>query len=298
MKPAFHTKGGGGKMVLGKRGWAALALAAILPGNAAAFGGFAKIGRSFSRAAFRAGIPRVAVLPFRPLDGSDSREGLIIAEEITQEIAKRGRVQLVERALLSGIMGEHQLGLSGALDRESLARIEKLLQARAVVTGTYIIERNRIEVFARLVDIETGALLAARSYSRKRRFFTAAREPPLVREERELRDSLAADPCAGAEERITSIEESVFSLKVRYWAEQVRREGSSLMDTWYNVSDTMIDPKAGLAFRRMITKAVLYGSPPLDPEEVQYFITKDSEAFLLKLKCKISLPLAEERFGG
>ena len=307
-----------------------LTATAALPAAAFSFGGFAAIGKSFSRAADRAGADRVAVLPFMPLDGSDSREGRIIAENLTFDIARRGRVSLVERALLNTVMSEHRLGVSGALDRESLARIGKLVQARAVVVGTFITNGNTVEIFARLIDIENGTILAAhKSESRRSVYPTLGRSssssidpmeaimevklfqsgyedeveaaaarslapprpvsPPPVRTYAGLpglRDSVAHDPCAEVQERINDLEKSVLVLKARYWANQIRTHKLSASQTRDKLSGKMIDPGLRLTFRQTLNDAILYGAPPLNPQEIKRFIGADSEIFVLRLKCR------------
>jgi TolB-like protein len=307
-----------------------LTATAALPAAAFSFGGFAAIGKSFSKAANRAGANRVAVLPFTPLDGSDSREGRIIAENLTFDIARRGRVSLVERALLNTVMSEHRLGVSGALDRESLARIGKLVQARAVVVGTFITNGNTVEIFARLIDIENGTILAAHKSESRRSVYpalgrtgssssidpmeaimevklfqsgyedeveaAAARSlapprpvSPPVRTYAGLpglRDALTHDPCAKAQERINDLEKSVLVLKARYWANQIRTHKLSASETRDKLSGKMIDPELRLTFRQTLNDAILYGAPPLNPQEIKRFIGADSEIFVLRLKCR------------
>lgn len=313
-----------------------LAAAALLltASGARAFGGFGAMGKNFSRAAAQAGAQRLAVLPFSPLDDSDSREGQLIAEQLTYDISRRGRVRLVERALLSAVFGEHRMGFSGALDEKSLARLGRLLQARAVVTGTFITSGNRVEVYARLIDIETGAILAAHKTESRRSVFPALRKavpepehldpleaimevklfqmgyekpaaahalgrggvaalPGLARTalrenpaaEAGLRDSLGEDPCAGAVSRVNSLEAADMHLKVRYWAEQIRRHKLSAAETRRKLEAGLPDRRLKARFAEALNQAVLYGSAPLSPAEVKSFVAADSESFILRLRC-------------
>ena len=143
---------------------AALALALLSQAAGASAGSSLRpMAKDFSRAALGAGIERVAVLSFLPADGSSRAEGTGLAERLTTEFARLGKVVVVERGMLDSLMREHYLGASGALDEGSLARVGKLLQAQAVVTGSFSTLGNTVELDARLIRVETGAVLAART---------------------------------------------------------------------------------------------------------------------------------------
>mgnify|MGYP001605390686 FL=1 len=144
---------------------AAVMVLAILSQSAGASAGSSlrPMAKDFSRAALGAGIERVAVLSFLPADGSSRTEGTGLTERLTTEFARLGKVVVVERGMLDSLMREHALGASGALDERSLARVGKLLQAQAVVTGSFSTLGGTVELDARLIRLETGAVLAART---------------------------------------------------------------------------------------------------------------------------------------
>lgn len=141
-----------------------LALAVLAQAAAAHAGGSLRpMAKDFSRAALEAGLERVAVLSFAPADGSSRAEGAGLTERLTTELARLGKVVVVERGMLDSLMREHYLGASGALDARSLAGVGRLLQAQAVVTGSFSTLGNTVELDARIVRVETGAVLAART---------------------------------------------------------------------------------------------------------------------------------------
>jgi hypothetical protein len=101
-----------------------------------------------------------------------------VAERLTTLIVDQGKAQVVERALLDKALGEIQLGMTGVLDPATTQKLGKVLGVSAIVTGTLIdLEENRTEVNARLIQTETGAILAAAS-TRLRRTWNDLPRPP------------------------------------------------------------------------------------------------------------------------
>ena len=84
-----------------------------------------------------------------------------LAEAIGTFIARSGIVQLVERSRLQSVIDEQNLGLSGVLDEESATEVGRLLGAQAVILGSYLLEGDRFQVNARMIDTETGRVLTA-----------------------------------------------------------------------------------------------------------------------------------------
>lgn len=160
----------------------------------------------------RAKAYRVAVLPFAPSDASPSGDGTVIAERLLVELARAGGVTAVERSRLSGLLDEQSLGRSGVMDPASLRKLGRVLSADAVVVGSYTTARGRSVVSARLVDVESGAIMAAG-------------------EGRLARDWLPSGPtsCAEASARADVLERSVLEPKARLWARRLR-DGLSFAD--------------------------------------------------------------------
>jgi len=80
---------------------------------------------------------RVAVMRFESTDkfgGGDVGEGL--SAMLSNELSKTGQFVVVERAALSDILGEQQLGAKGAATSESAARGGNLLGAQILIRGT------------------------------------------------------------------------------------------------------------------------------------------------------------------
>lgn len=104
---------------------------------------------------------RIAVLPFRGLDSALNAEGEAIAERLLPHLYGRRGVELIERSRLQQVMSETALGATGALDGATATALGRLVGARALVVGTVSRAPKGLELSARVVEVETGKLLAA-----------------------------------------------------------------------------------------------------------------------------------------
>ncbi len=281
--------------------------------------GTKSIARRFARAAKKAGLKRVAVLPFQPLDDSSPAQGRYLAEELTTALAGRDGIEIVERSMMGAVMSEHRLGRSGVLEPAGLMKIGGMLQAQGLVVGTFVTEGKKIELNARLIVLHTGVVLSAKSrrMRSKRRFADAwapLRPPALlppkalggfVTDSRPLIERLIAEAeletklpppdldlsCDSAGTRINSLIGGIVDLKARFWAYQVRNSeipGEFVFKPGEIIPDSSLRAK----FHRLVEDAVRRKSPPLDEVEMTRFIAADSEAFLLHMRC---MPLADAR---
>jgi TolB-like protein len=70
-----------------------------------------------------------------------------------------GAVEVVERDRLEAVLAEQKLSSSGKVDPRTAVRIGKLLGARYLVLGSYFDLLQSLRIDARLVDVETGAIV-------------------------------------------------------------------------------------------------------------------------------------------
>ncbi len=111
----------------------------------------------------RPGI-KLAVLEFPYAGGAASDGPVVVQERLTTALAQNRKITLVERALLKKVMEELELQASGAIDDETVKKLGRQLGADAVVTGTLNdLKDENTEVNARVVETETGKILAAAS---------------------------------------------------------------------------------------------------------------------------------------
>lgn len=100
-----------------------------------------------------------------------------IADALAVDLLKTNKIRLVERSRVDTVLKEAVLGQSGVVDGDTAAKIGKQLGAQQVILGSIVAlsvrEEGRsvkiaekttryveIEAQARLVDVETGELLA------------------------------------------------------------------------------------------------------------------------------------------
>jgi curli biogenesis system outer membrane secretion channel CsgG len=111
-----------------------------------------------------------------------NRLGTSASDILITELAKSGKFIVVERDKMDKLMAEQKLGMSGAIDPNTAARVGKILGLNAIVTGSisqfgeetegseYLITQSKSQVVKctvdiRVVDAETGQVLYADSGS-------------------------------------------------------------------------------------------------------------------------------------
>lgn len=105
---------------------------------------------------------KVAVLPFSYTDKRPSNDGTVVSERLLTRIINRRELEVIERGLLEKVLSELKLQSSGAIDESSIKGIGKVLGVQAVVTGTLTRHKDgRLEINARMINAESGAVLAA-----------------------------------------------------------------------------------------------------------------------------------------
>jgi curli biogenesis system outer membrane secretion channel CsgG len=112
----------------------------------------------------------------------EARLGTSASDILITGLAKSGKFIVVERDKMNSIMGEQKLGMSGAIDPGTAAKVGKVLGLNAIVTGAisafgsstegseYLIAQSKRQVVKatvdiRVVDAETGQVLYADSGS-------------------------------------------------------------------------------------------------------------------------------------
>ncbi len=259
--------------------------------------GFRSMAKELSQAARQYSVGRVAVLPFVPADGGRPGDGRNISEKLLTQIVRLGKVQVVERSQLRGLMSEHRLGQTGAVDPKTLRALGRILAVEGLVVGSFVSRGEELLVNARLIHAETGVVYAAVEHKAEKDWVVSSlwvqppelsvEAPDFPEEAVDMRDAPAQDSCENAPERVDRLEESMLDLKARYWAIQLRNK-ASLAHIKVNPGSTITDPFLKKTFyERMHYWYGLQEVPEMTPDEVKRFISLDEQAYSLYRRCGV-----------
>lgn len=104
-----------------------------------------------------------AVVPFGENDeeSKSRRLGLVVSDVVLTNLARDHRINLVERGRVGVILQEQSFQATGAVDPAKAAEVGKLLGARGLVVGEVTDTGDAFRISARVLDMETAAVLGA-----------------------------------------------------------------------------------------------------------------------------------------
>ncbi len=108
-------------------------------------------------------LPTVAILYF-DYDGSSEEMGFLrkgLTQMLVSDLADVDTVDIVERVRLEDALRELKLNESRKIDQRSANRVGKLLGARYLVMGGYFDMRGTLRIDTRVVEVETGKIVAS-----------------------------------------------------------------------------------------------------------------------------------------
>jgi curli biogenesis system outer membrane secretion channel CsgG len=143
-------------------------------------------------ASAQSGKLRVAVLAFENNTTTHifgDRLGEAAADELTTQFVKAGEFSVIERRQIQAILAEQGLGMSGAVDPATAAKVGKLLGAQLVVVGSITqfsikqtggaigrlgvsasVAQAESRLDARIINVNTGEILAVAEGDGKKTF--------------------------------------------------------------------------------------------------------------------------------
>jgi TolB-like protein len=81
------------------------------------------------------------------------------ADMLSTDLAAQPELTVVEHEQIEKVLKEQEKSVSGLYDEKSAVRIGKLMAARQIIIGAFIVLKNNLRIDAKLVDVETGRLL-------------------------------------------------------------------------------------------------------------------------------------------
>lgn len=123
--------------------------------------GIQDLAQQISTSATKSQKRKVAIVPFRELRGQPTVLGVYLSEELTTKLFQIGALDVVERTLIDKILAELKLQSTGVIDPDTARKIGQIAGVEAIVTGTITDFPSSAAVNCRLIDVQTGRLIAA-----------------------------------------------------------------------------------------------------------------------------------------
>lgn len=98
----------------------------------------------------------MAVFDFQTTDRSLEKKGAEVATLLAAHLSASPDVFLVERQEADKILGEQELGLSGTVSPDTVAKVGALIGAKVLVTGRVFETSGKVYTVAKIMSAETG----------------------------------------------------------------------------------------------------------------------------------------------
>ena len=108
----------------------------------------------------------IAVMDFDGF-GISQVEAIALSNRLRNELFRLGTFDVVDRGMMENILTEQDFQMVGCTSNECLVEVGQLLGAKQMMGGSISKVGNTFSVSARLVDVETGRLLAVSDYDLK-----------------------------------------------------------------------------------------------------------------------------------
>ncbi len=106
---------------------------------------------------------KIAVIEFSDINGQIGNLGKFISEELTTRLFSDGRFQVIERQLISKVLMEQKLAMTGLLDEKSTKKVGAILGVDFIVTGTIADLGAAFKINARTIAVDTGEVFSVAS---------------------------------------------------------------------------------------------------------------------------------------
>jgi len=101
---------------------------------------------------------KIAVIPLSNLDGTTTKLGQYLAEELTTRLCQTQRFKVIERQQLDKVISEQELGMTALIDPHTAASVCRILGADAIVSGSITEFSSSVKINARIIAAETGEI--------------------------------------------------------------------------------------------------------------------------------------------
>jgi len=103
----------------------------------------------------------IAVFPFQADEKlSKKKVNLAVSELLSQKLIRKSKFRLLERASLDDVLKEQKLGLSGAIESETAAKVGRLAGVKLIVLGSVVQMGKSYQVSAKMVDSDSSEVVS------------------------------------------------------------------------------------------------------------------------------------------
>ena len=81
-----------------------------------------------------------------------------MTDSVIADLARIQNISVVSNQDRKRVLEEMKLALSGLVEEDRMMKLGKLTGANVIFTGSYLVSGDRIRVYARLVNVETGKI--------------------------------------------------------------------------------------------------------------------------------------------
>ncbi|HEY3860302.1 MAG TPA: CsgG/HfaB family protein [Verrucomicrobiae bacterium] len=187
----------------------------------------------------------VAVFDFESRDEAVRGLGPKVADLLNANLSAEPQIITVERAELEKVLGEQELGLSGAVSSENAAKVGQLTGAKVLVTGRIFTASDEIIVVAKIIGTETSRVYGEIVKGPVHRSLTGLAE--------ELEKKVAADVAQKASTlvaKVESREDRIEKLKKELGVK--KRPAVSVRIAEQHFGQHVIDPAAQTEFGHIL----------------------------------------------
>lgn len=109
----------------------------------------------------------VAVYGFEMIGRANDSYSRYATEKLTHELVESGKLLVIERSRINKVLKEQQLAMTGIIDANMAAKIGKILAVEGVIIGSINVNKNEVELIARVIQSETAIILKSANFKYK-----------------------------------------------------------------------------------------------------------------------------------
>ncbi len=108
----------------------------------------------------KSGITKIAVVDFTDLQGTPTKLGRFIAEELSVALlGTEEGFEIVERNQLQTLIKEYKLATTGLIEPDSVQKLGQIAGVEALITGAMTIFSDSVRITVKILDVKTARII-------------------------------------------------------------------------------------------------------------------------------------------